>query len=700
MIGWGRIAVLTAAATLVLAAPAFGVNLNAYKVNLSGAKQLKVLKDQGFDITEGHGRGGSLEIVGTPNQIAKLRKAGVTARLKRDRSGRTAKRAAAAQAPGGWLVWRPYARTDVPTSGAAGNPTDNIKTQLEKLARRYSHVAKLETIGHSINGLPIYAMKVTKNARKVRDGRRPTVLYSALQHAREWLAGEVERRTLRLFLDNYGRKGTAIGTDDEPVAGVKSKEITKLVNTRELWFILVANPDGYDFTFTPENRLWRKNLHDNDGDGQITAVDGVDPNRNFPSHWNYDDEGSNTEQSSETYRGTGPASEPETKAFLNLTNKVHFAWNKNDHTFAQLILWPFGWQIDTHPADEPIMTAIAGTDENPGIPTFDPDVGADLYTTNGDTNDHLYNEDATISYTPEGTGGTGTGRGCIFQDDEAAVQADFEKHVQCALDLARSAKDPSRPKSHLGNKAPNFVIEHPFDTSFGNPQTVEVNARRDLGRITLNYKINGGETNTAGTSEWTGGKRYGDAGDYWYHRVRGRVRGTDAGDEVTVWFSSKDGKKSASFTYTVRSDSNARVLLLVQEDYTGNSALPPYPSTAGPFYSSYYENALTANNINYDVWEYDAEGRKAPDPLGVLSHYDAIIWETGNDNITRPTATPGVAELAAHDTTMAVRDFVNEGGRVALAGVSAGRQYDAVEYPEAGFTTADCDGDLQTGDGG
>ena len=52
-------------------------------------------------------------------------------------------------------------------------------------------------------------MKVTKGARKHKDGKRPAVLYSAVQHAREWLAGETERRTLRLFLDNYGRTGTA-----------------------------------------------------------------------------------------------------------------------------------------------------------------------------------------------------------------------------------------------------------------------------------------------------------------------------------------------------------------------------------------------------------------------------------------------------------------------------------------------------------
>ena len=88
------------------------------------------------------------------------------------------------------------------------------------------------------------------------------------------------------------------------------------------------------------------------------------------------------------------------------------------------------------------MTALAGDDENPGIPDFDPDVGAELYTTNGDTNDHLYARTKTISYTPEGSPAVGTGSGFVFQDVEADVQDEFERHVQFALDLARSADDP------------------------------------------------------------------------------------------------------------------------------------------------------------------------------------------------------------------------------------------------------------------
>ena len=81
------------------------------------------------------------------------------------------------------------------------------------------------------------------------------------------------------------------------------KEIKNLLKKTELWFVISANPDGYQYTFEHE-RLWRKNLRDNDGDGQITAADGVDPNRNFDEHWGYDNEGSSPDPSDETYRGS------------------------------------------------------------------------------------------------------------------------------------------------------------------------------------------------------------------------------------------------------------------------------------------------------------------------------------------------------------------------------------------------------------
>ena len=163
---------------------------------------------------------------------------------------------------------------------------------MQELAAAYPDITHLEVIGQSVQGTDILAIQVTQDAGSGTPGQKPTVLYVSAQHAREWITPEVNRRLLRYFLENYGADA----------------EVTEIVDTTELWFVLVANPDGYDYTFTPGNRLWRKNLADNDGDGVITGFDGVDLNRNFPTFWGYDDEGSSSEPSSATYRGPAPSS--------------------------------------------------------------------------------------------------------------------------------------------------------------------------------------------------------------------------------------------------------------------------------------------------------------------------------------------------------------------------------------------------------
>ena len=61
--------------------------------------------------------------------------------------------------------------------------------------------------------------------------------------------------------------------------------------------------------------MWRKNLRDNNEDGIFEEdEDGVDINRNYSYAWANDDDGSSGHPASETYRGTEPFSEPETKA--------------------------------------------------------------------------------------------------------------------------------------------------------------------------------------------------------------------------------------------------------------------------------------------------------------------------------------------------------------------------------------------------
>ncbi|MGI8574097.1 MAG: M14 family zinc carboxypeptidase, partial [Egibacteraceae bacterium] len=460
-----------------------------------------------------------------------------------------------------------------------------------------------------------------------------------------------------------------------------SRRIRRLLATTELWFVPVANPDGYDYTFTEGNRLWRKNLRDNDDDGEITGLDGVDLNRNFPYRWGWDNEGSSPEPSSQVYRGTGPASEPETQAMDRLLRRVGFEFVVNNHSAAELLLYGVSWQVATPTPDDIVSETLVGTDQEPAIPGFDPDLSAELYITNGDTTDHAHVRRGAISFTPEATdcqsasdwypNDVWEASECesvfSFPDDERLIQREFDINLPFMLDVARSANNPDQPVSHLGNTAEPFRVDA-FETSYGSDQTVETWARRALGRVEMVYSINGGEPQRVPTSEWDGGERYGREYDKWYAHMRGEVVGASAGDEVTIHFEG-GGEQSESFTYTVEQTDQADVLIVADTDYTGDQI----EGVDSLRYLDMYTSALEANGYTWAVFDVDAMNRTAPHPLGVLGHFDAVIWYTGDNLVTGYQGGLNIAKLA-HDMNIVMRDYLNQGGKLMVTGKNAGFQ--------------------------
>ena len=601
------------------------------------------------------------EAVLTRGQSAKLAASGVQVELTRNRKGQTVTQQAAAQAAGGYNVYRSW---DEP---------GGIRDELYNVAQNNPQLVKLEVLGTTEQGRELIALKLTQGAGGEQDGSRPAVLYSSNQHAREWISLEVNRRLLHYYIDRWR---------------ANDKKIKDLLKSTELWFVISANPDGYQYTFDHE-RLWRKNLRDNDGDGQITVGDGVDPNRNFAEHWGYDNEGSSPDPADETYRGPSAASEPETQAMQGLINRIKPRFQSNLHSFGEWLLYPQGWQVGTLDADYPLYVATGGTDADPAIPGFNPGQSADtLYVTNGETTDYADINAGTIAFTPELGEGT-PGSGFVFPDNERLIQAEFKKTLPFHLGLAKSATHPRNPASPVGIDVEPFYLDadaidpqngqtslfdFKFDVSYGDPQEVRVLAERSLGEVELRYRINRGPIQRAPTDPWGGGERYGAGEEAYYHVVSGEVTGTEPGDSVKVWFAG-GGEKSRSFTYDVESDSGKRVLIMSAEDYTGGSQLS-VPGPNPPDYLSYYADALSANGVDFDVYDVDAHGRTAPDALGVLDHYDAVVWYTGDDLVTRKFGWgPGNASRLAMQELLEVRDYVNEGGRVLYAGQSAGQQY-------------------------
>ncbi len=650
---------MAAPATTVSAAPSGSDRIEAFTGQLT-PEQVQQLRGLGLDhedISLGAASGGKVatEVVMSSHQAAALRAKGVPLAAKTIKATTRLKALAASD-----KVFRPYL--------GAGN----IREEIVKAAADHPAIAKAVDLGLSLKGTPITAIRVTKGAATQKmPGDRPAVVFQAAQHAREWITPENVRRQMHYFLDNYGTNA----------------EITKIIDTTDVWFLPVVNVDGYDLTFNPEFRLWRKNTHDNNSDGKITPGDGVDPNRNFAYKWGYDNEGSSPSPDSETYRGTAPNSEPETKVQDAFVKKLRPKYMINYHSAAELLLYGVGWQTQTPSPDDNVYEALLGDHDHPAVPGYEPELGAQLYTTNGETDGHMVNKHDVLTVTPElSTCQTVSAlnpadqwepAACAsvfnFPDDEKLIQDEFLKNLPLAIATAKSAQTPDQPVSVVNRTTPDLVI-HKFAVSHGKSQPIAVEARRSLKGLHLQYSINGGRTHGVQAKEWRGGEKFGDENKIYYGEFRASVKPTtEPGDTVEAWFTARKGDTeitSERFTYKVADDIGGKVLVLASEDVTGAS---PVQGGTEAKYAATYVKALTAAGYSSDVYDVDKNGRTAPDPLGVLGHYKAVVWETGNDAITRAVGQPGgTAAKLSLDVELAVRSYLNEGGKLLYTGKNAG----------------------------
>jgi hypothetical protein len=623
------------------------------------------LQESGADIAsvDETARGIEVDLVLSPQERDRLRRKGVDVELRRNEDGKTQTQLFAEQQAQGFNVYRPW-------DGPGG-----IEEEIRGIAsdRRYRDLVELHDVGDTLEGRDILALRVTEDVTRTKRGQRPAVLYQATTHAREWISTEVGRRLLHYYLDQWQ---------------ANNQTVRNILETTELWFVPVVNPDGYQFTFEGE-RLWRKNKRDNNGDGQFTSFDGVDINRNYPEHWFYDEEGSSSLFTADSYRGTAPMSEPETVANMRLLTLADFKFAMSYHSYGELLLYPQGWQTQTQTADDPIYVALTGTDAEPAVAGYDPGPSADLYTTNGEFTDWAHATQDVLSWTtelPEGCEGCGF----VFPDNEALVQAEFERNLPFAVNIARSAGRPDDPVSHTDVETQDFYLDvsqidpwktnHPmadltFDVSYagGGDQPVQVLARRSMRNVELHYRVNGGSTRTTTTSTVPDGKVY-DAYGTHYRQLQGSIPRLRLGDTVEYWFSS-GRSRSERAQFDVAGESTADVLVVAAEDRTGISNLPAYESTSPdqPNYLDFYADALKANNVDFAVYDVDARGRRVPHNLGVLGHFDAVIWYTGNDLVTRAAGrTAGNVDRLANEMTLHMREYLNRGGSVLYTGQWAG----------------------------
>lgn len=268
-----------------------------------------------------------------------------------------------------------------------------VVSKLDSMRQLYPNlITSKVSIGNTIENRPIYMVKISDNPDV--DENEPEVLYTALHHAREPQSMMQMLYFMYYLLENYN----------------SNPSVQYIVNNRELYFIPVFNPDGYEYNhITNPNGggMWRKNRKNNGGSY------GVDLNRNYGpyTYWNAPNGGSSTTPSSDTYRGTAPFSELETYSMKEFLATRYFKNALNYHTYSNLLIYPYG-ALGHETADTAIFREFARDITAFNGYTYGLDLETVGYSTRGNSDDYFYDGDTVLNHgkifamTPE-VGSTG-----------------------------------------------------------------------------------------------------------------------------------------------------------------------------------------------------------------------------------------------------------------------------------------------------
>ena len=228
-------------------------------------------------------------------------------------------------------------------------------------------VSARDSIGGTWEGRGLWVFKISDNVDIDED--EPEVFYNSLIHAREPASWSWQLHYINWLLENYGSDSVA----------------TNIIDNRELYFLPVFNPDGYEYnrqTNPNGGGMWRKNRR--------PSPAGVDLNRNWGYMWGYDNSGSSPYPNDETYRGPSAFSEPETQAVRDFIISRDFQFIVNAHTYGDYFLYSWGYD-DIYTPDHPIFLAL-GDSANALTGYIYGTPWEILYNTNGDANDWQYGE--------------------------------------------------------------------------------------------------------------------------------------------------------------------------------------------------------------------------------------------------------------------------------------------------------------------
>jgi hypothetical protein len=363
----------------------------------------------GLDMTE-HGGKATLGVVlhGKEDEAA-LRKAGFRWRVlvpdlirqsieQRAGDRRFAARAARSAFPSGRTTYRVLA---------------DYNAEMKTLAQQNPDLVRLVTLPNKTwLGKDVLGLEITEHVNR-NDGK-PAFANLGLHHAREWPSGE-----------------HAMEWAIELIKGFKSGDprATNIVRNSRNIVVPVVNADGFEASRNAAGapaggrdesvddtayiaagagnggEYRRKNCRlpdDSEAGNCLTsaglAESGVDVNRNYGTFWG--GPGSDTNPATQTYRGPGPFSEPESRNVKALVSRNQVMTLITNHTTAGLVLRAPGLAAVGDPVDENRGYKALGDAMAKNNGYFS-QKGYELYDTTGTTEDWSYNATGGFGFTFE-----------------------------------------------------------------------------------------------------------------------------------------------------------------------------------------------------------------------------------------------------------------------------------------------------------
>ena len=181
---------------------------------------------------------------------------------------------------------------------------EELTKLLHEYAKKYSTIARLRSVGKSVEGRELWVMQITDNP-STEEPEEPMFKYVGNMHGNEALSRQVLIYLMQYLLENYGKPN--------------SDRITRLVNRTNIFIMPSMNPDGFEASL----------------EGECYGVRGRSNKRGFDLNRNFPDQFNNWE------RYDVDRAQPETRAMIQWIYGNNFVLSANLHGGSLVASYPF-----------------------------------------------------------------------------------------------------------------------------------------------------------------------------------------------------------------------------------------------------------------------------------------------------------------------------------------------------------------------